>query len=70
MNEWADEEAGIEAVQRVLDAMDDIHALQDPYTEPEVLMDMLQDDKLHELLHVSKLKCSYKLYSIFVFYYY
>lgn len=36
----------------MLDAMDDIHALQDPYTEQEVLMDMLQDDKLHELLHV------------------
>lgn len=59
LNDWADEEAGLEAVQRVLDSLDDIHALQDPYVDPDVLHGMLKDIKLHALLQVSILwsKC-------------
>lgn len=53
LSEWADEHAGMGAVQRILDSLDDIHALQDPFVEPDVLADMLQDEKLQELLHVS-----------------
>lgn len=53
LNEWADEEAGIEAVQRVLDALDDIHALQDAFVDQDVLMDMLRDVRLHALLQVT-----------------
>lgn len=53
LNEWADEEAGLEAVQKVLDSLDDIHALQDTYVDQDVLKDMLRDTKLHELLRVS-----------------
>lgn len=53
LNDWADEEAGLEAVQRVLDSLDDIHALQDPYVDPDVLHSMLKDIKLHALLQVS-----------------
>lgn len=53
LNDWADEEAGLEAVQRVLDSLDDIHALQDPYVDPDVLQGMLKDIKLHALLQVS-----------------
>lgn len=52
LNEWGDEEAGIEAVQRILDSLDDIHAIQDSYVDPDVLNDMLRDIKLHELLQV------------------
>lgn len=55
LNEWADEEAGLEAVQRILDSMDDIHALQDPFVDVDVLNEMLRDTKLHELLQVSYL---------------
>lgn len=51
--EWADEEAGLDAVQRVLDSLDDINALQDPFVEMDVLTDILQDQKLQDLLHVS-----------------
>lgn len=53
--EWADEEAGLEAVQRVLDSLDDINALQDPFVESDVLADILQDEQLQDLLHVSEL---------------
>lgn len=55
LNDWADEEAGLEAVQRVLDSLDDIHALQDPYVDPDVLNGMLKDIKLHALLQVSNI---------------
>lgn len=52
LNEWADEEAGIEAVQRVLDCLDDIYALQDSNVDPEVLLEMLRDGRLHQFLQV------------------
>lgn len=52
LNEWADEEAGLEAIQKVLDSLDDIIALQDANCDPEVLASMLRDVKLHELLQV------------------
>lgn len=55
LNDWADEEASLEAVQRVLDSLDDIHALQDPYVDPDVLHGMLKDVKLHALLQVSSI---------------
>lgn len=54
LNEWADEEAGLEAVQRVIDSLDDIYALQDTFVDPEVLREMLRDNKLHQLLQVSQ----------------
>ncbi|XP_018789062.1 PREDICTED: peripheral plasma membrane protein CASK isoform X3 [Bactrocera latifrons] len=50
LNEWADEEAGIEAVQRILDCLDDIYALQDSNVDPEVLREMLRDGRLHQFL--------------------
>lgn len=53
LNDWADEEAGLEAVQTVLDSLDDIHALQDSYVDNDLLKDMLRDIRLHELLRVS-----------------
>lgn len=53
LSEWADEEAGIEAVQRILDCLDDIYALQDAHVDPDVLRDMLRDSRLHQFLHVS-----------------
>lgn len=52
LNEWADEEAGLEAVQMVLDSLDDIHALQDAFVDQDVLIEMLRDVKLHALLQV------------------
>lgn len=52
LNEWADEEAGLEAVQRVLDSLDDIHALQDEYVDEDILRDMLTDNRLSALLQV------------------
>nr|XP_029715985.1 peripheral plasma membrane protein CASK isoform X2 [Aedes albopictus] len=52
LNEWADEEAGLEAIQKVLDSLDDITALQDTNCDPEVLASMLRDVKLHELLQL------------------
>ncbi|XP_038114103.1 peripheral plasma membrane protein CASK isoform X11 [Culex quinquefasciatus] len=52
LNEWADEEAGLEAIQKVLDSLDDIIALQDANCDPEVLASMLRDVKLHELLQL------------------
>lgn len=52
LNDWADEEAGLEAVQTVLDSLDDIHALQDSYVDNDLLKDMLRDIRLHELLRV------------------
>lgn len=52
LNEWADEEAGLEAIQKVLDSLDDITALQDANCDPEVLASMLRDVKLHELLQL------------------
>lgn len=52
LNDWADEEAGLEAVQRVLDSLDDIHALQDEYVDDDVLRDMLTDNRLCALLQV------------------
>lgn len=47
-----DDEAGLEAVQKVVDSLDDIYALQDPLVEPDVLRDILRDDRLHMLLQV------------------
>lgn len=55
LNEWADEDAGIEAVQRILDSLDDIHAIQDTYVDPDLLNSMLRDNKLHDLLRVWKI---------------
>lgn len=57
LNDWADEEAGLEAVQTVLDSLDDIHALQDSYVDNDLLKDMLRDIRLHELLRVSLTFC-------------
>ncbi|XP_037910081.1 peripheral plasma membrane protein CASK-like [Hermetia illucens] len=59
LNEWADEEAGLEAVQRILDSLDDIYALQDAFVDPEVLRDMLRDVKLHALLQLyDRISCT------------
>ncbi|XP_055381359.1 peripheral plasma membrane protein CASK-like [Condylostylus longicornis] len=59
LNEWADEEAGLEAVQKVLDSLDDIYALQDAFIDPEVLRDMLRDTKLHQLLQLfDRISCT------------
>lgn len=52
LNEWADEEAGIEAVQRILDCLDDIYALLDAHVDSDVLRDMLRDTRLHQFLQV------------------
>lgn len=52
LNEWADEEAGLEAIQKILDSLDDIIALQDANCDPDMLAGMLRDVKLHELLQV------------------
>ena len=52
LNEWADEDAGIEAVQKILDTLDDIAALQDTEIDPDVLISMLRDNKLHAMLQV------------------
>uniref|UniRef100_A0A182QG50 L27 domain-containing protein n=1 Tax=Anopheles farauti TaxID=69004 RepID=A0A182QG50_9DIPT len=52
LNEWADEEAGLEAIQKILDSLDDIIALQDANCDPDVLAGMLRDVKLHELLQL------------------
>lgn len=53
LNEWADEDAGIEAVQKILDTLDDIAALQDTEIDPDVLISMLRDNKLHAMLQVN-----------------
>ncbi|XP_055908335.1 peripheral plasma membrane protein CASK isoform X2 [Eupeodes corollae] len=59
LNEWADEEAGLEAVQRVIDSLDDIYALQDTFVDPEVLREMLRDNKLHQLLQLyDRISCN------------
>lgn len=55
LSEWADEEAGIEAVQRILDCLDDIYALQDAHVDSDVLRDMLRDSRLHQFLHVNRI---------------
>lgn len=60
LNEWADEDAGIEAVQRILDCLDDIYALQDSHADPDVLRDMLRDTRLHQFLHVRTYSYTYK----------
>lgn len=52
LNDWADEQAGIEAVQRILDSLDDIHAMQDPYVDNDVYRGMLTDRRLASLLKV------------------
>jgi calcium/calmodulin-dependent serine protein kinase len=52
LNEWADEDAGIEAVQKILDTLDDVAALQDTEIDPDVLISMLRDNKLHNMLQV------------------
>ncbi|XP_030371370.1 peripheral plasma membrane protein CASK isoform X2 [Scaptodrosophila lebanonensis] len=52
MHEWADEEAGIEAVQRILDCLDDIYSLQDAHVDADVLRDMLRDVHLHQFLQL------------------
>lgn len=61
LNDWADEEAGLEAVQRVLDSLDDIHALQDEYVDDDVLRDMLTDNRLCALLQVIHPKYTLKV---------
>lgn len=53
LNEWADEDAGIEAVQKILDTLDDVAALQDTEIDPDVLISMLRDNKLHMMLQVN-----------------
>lgn len=53
LNEWADEDAGIEAVQKIVDTLDDIAALQDTEIDPDVLISMLRDSKLHAMLQVN-----------------
>jgi calcium/calmodulin-dependent serine protein kinase len=53
LNEWADEDAGIEAVQKILDTLDDVAALQDNEVDPDVLISMLRDNKLHAMLQVN-----------------
>lgn len=53
LNEWADEDAGIEAVQKILDTLDDIAALQDTEIDPDMLISMLRDNKLHAMLQVN-----------------
>lgn len=53
LNEWADEDAGIEAVQKIVDTLDDIAALQDTEIDPDVLISMLRDNKLHNMLQVN-----------------
>ncbi|XP_055686271.1 peripheral plasma membrane protein CASK isoform X7 [Lutzomyia longipalpis] len=59
LNEWADEEAGLEAVQKVLDSLDDIHALQDLFVDPDVLRDILRDTRLHTLLQLyDRISCN------------
>lgn len=63
LNDWADDEAGLEAVQKVLDSLDDIHALQDAFVDPDVLHGMLRDNKLHALLQVSS-STGYSLHNI------
>jgi calcium/calmodulin-dependent serine protein kinase len=55
LNEWADEDAGIEAVQKILDTLDDIAALQDTEIDPDVLISMLRDNNLHTMLQVKTL---------------
>lgn len=57
LNEWADEDAGIEAVQRILDALDDVSALQDAQIDPDVLISMLRDSRLHAILQVGTKRC-------------
>lgn len=52
LNDWAGDEAGLEAVQKILDSLDDIHALQDPFVDAEIFHGMLRDNKLHALLQV------------------
>ncbi|XP_034489131.1 peripheral plasma membrane protein CASK isoform X2 [Drosophila innubila] len=51
-DEWADEEAGIEAVQRILDCLDDIYSLQDAHVDADVLRDMLRDGRLQQFLQL------------------
>lgn len=53
LNEWADEDAGIEAVQKILDTLDDVAALQDTEIDPDMLISMLRDNKLHTMLQVN-----------------
>lgn len=57
LNEWADEDAGIEAVQKILDTLDDIAAIQDTEIDPDVLISMLRDSKLHAMLQVRRAGC-------------
>ncbi|XP_017847027.1 peripheral plasma membrane protein CASK isoform X6 [Drosophila busckii] len=51
-DEWDDEEAGIEAVQRILDCLDDIYSLQDAHVDEDVLRDMLRDVRLQQFLQL------------------
>lgn len=69
LNEWADEEAGIEAVQRILDCLDDIYALQDTHVDSDVLRDMLRDNRLHQLLHVRRKSTTYALHIHVILYF-
>lgn len=52
-DEWIDEEVGTEAVQKILDSLDDIVALQDPNCDYDVMLNLLRDNRLHSLLKVS-----------------
>lgn len=59
LSEWADDEAGLEAVQKIVDSLDDVYALQDPLVEPDVLRDILRDDRLHMLLQLyDRISCT------------
>lgn len=49
--DWVDE-ACFAAVAKILESLDDIHVLQDPFADVEVMHSILQDKKLHELLEV------------------
>lgn len=45
----------MEAVQKILDSLDDIHALQDSYADEDILRDMLTDNGLCALLQVNSI---------------
>lgn len=64
LNEWADEDAGIEAVQRILDTLDDVAALQDTEIDPDVLISMLRDGRLHAMLQVNPFERLFRMYCI------
>lgn len=59
LNEWADDEVSMKAVQQMVDTLDDIVALQEPDTDKVIVRDMMSDERLVTLLQViSKLSFS------------